>query len=348
MQNSNIKYILSYLIIIVFFILDGLFFRQSFIALLIIFLIILPIISIFIINKIQNHINIHIIAKTSSININNKVLINVNIKNNSIFPILNANIHFNVCNLYYPNQEKSIASLAIIPKIDNIINLSFHASHCGIVEISFDSLYITDYLHFHTIKVPIKKTIQIPVFPNETNQKWNYTIPESFDDDDEHFVPFGSSTHDLKETREYQPGDLLKNIHWKLSSKTDNLTVKVFETSADRAILLLPELNIENLDKTIETLYNFSLFLINQKEFFKILIFSASNKSFEEIIIENDDDITRALLSLYHVESYEMHQYALNSYYELYEKYIINILAETMTLMEKDNVISTLTKREDN
>lgn len=347
-NHNNIPYIITYILTIIFFLFGGLFFRQSFIALFIILIIVLPIISIFILKTVSSKISLEVIPKTASVQVGNSIKINLNIINKSIFPVLNSNVIFKLENLYYPQDNISTLSIAFVPKKSELLELSFDTAHTGMVEILFSKLEITDYLHLVTINIPLRMSVQVPVFPKKTGHKWNYTIPASFDsDEDDQYIAYGNPTHDLKETRQYQPGDSLKNIHWKLSSKTDSLTVKVFETSADRTILLLPELYNKDLDLVITNLYNFSLYLLKQKEYFKILVFSALDKSFETITIDTEDDLLRTILTLYHAPCYEMKSFALNSFFELNNKYIVYISSDSLSVNDQSGVVSMLTRKED-
>ena len=46
----------------------------------------------------------------------------------------------------------------------------------------------------------------------------------------------GMDSQEIFDTRYYRQGDLLKNIHWKLSAKADDLLVKEFSMPADQSV----------------------------------------------------------------------------------------------------------------
>lgn len=335
MNKSNLPYIINYIFILFAFILGGIFFRQAFFALLIIILVVLPIISIFILRFTARNITVDTFAKTASITRNNKIIITVSLSNKGRIPFLNCNLFFTYNNMFYPTPLLQCISLPAIPKRPSVNNISFDASHLGIAEFLFSELLVTDFLHLYSIKIPVNQYIRVPVMPIETSKNYTNNIPPFLSlEDDEQYTNYGQLTHDLKETREYRPGDSLKDIHWKLSAKNDELTVKEFERSADRSLLLLGDLFINNLDATIETLYSFSLSLIKNKEYFKILIFNANEKSFDIHTIENRDDLESAILKMYYSAPYKIRNLALNTFFEVFgeDRGIIFILGNDISL----------------
>lgn len=353
MQKKNIPYIINYSLILIFFLISGIFFRQSFIALFIILLIILPIISIFLLVRNGYKIKVNIFAKTQSVSLGNQIIINVDFYNPLLIPFLNNNLYFKYNNLYYPNEMENVVSLPAIPKSKSSIQIPFDISHLGINEFMFDYLVITDYLHLFSIKVPVKSYIQVSVLPENEHVNYHFSIPPFSDsDEEEQVVNYGQMTHDLKETREYQPGDSIKNIHWKLTAKNDDLTVKVFEQSAERTLILLPELSADTIDNTIVTVYNFSLFLLKQKEFFKIAVFDAASKEFTLLTIETTDDLDKAIYSLYHCKLYEMKRYAINSYHDINgsDKSAIHIIDKSIEFNNgaTGEIVTIHSEKEDN
>lgn len=318
MIKKNIPYIISYILTIFIFILGGLFFRQAFLALFIIILSILPLISIFINRFVINNITVTVTQNSHSVTINNPIQLRLNITNSCLFPVLNCHINFRYANLYYPNDKANIISLPAIPRKTTTISFPFDTAHLGMNEFSFYSIETTDFLHLTSIQKPLNCYLQVAVMPEIVKEKYLINLPAFADDDeDEQYISYGQPTHDLKETREYQPGDSLKNIHWKLSAKTDGLTVKVFENSAGRTFMLLPELSKDSLDETLKKLYSFAEYLISTCEIFKILVFDANNRSFAPLTIENHDDLDNALLSLYFAAAYEIKFFALDTFQEL-------------------------------
>ncbi len=51
-----------------------------------------------------------------------------------------------------------------------------------------------------------------------------------------------SDSDEIEEITEYQPGDKLKNVHWKLSGKADDLLVKKYGSKGSSETLIVPDL----------------------------------------------------------------------------------------------------------
>ncbi len=78
--------------------------------------------------------------------------------------------------------------------------------------------------------LPRKIKVDVPVFSKENNQENTNMIGENI-------VLSGG---DMVGVREYVSGDNLKNVHWKLSSKSDDLILKTFaEDVCDRAYIIV-------------------------------------------------------------------------------------------------------------
>ena len=118
------------------------------------------------------------------------------------------------------------------------IEIPLKATLCGGAEVSVDSISFTDYLGLFSMKkktLPEKCKVKIlPRIPdtgsqNEVLRSVSQNI--SFDDSDEESNETSSALTGVPgyEHRSYVPGDPLKRVNWKLSSKKDQLMVRLDE-----------------------------------------------------------------------------------------------------------------------
>lgn len=97
------------------------------------------------------------------------------------------------------------------------------ARHCGCVKISAGYCRVYDFLGIFFVPVKIKSELSCTVITKSSEIE----IPDYFLNSlVVGYKPKSCSSSDLYEIREYQNGDSLRNIHWKLSSKTDELVVR--------------------------------------------------------------------------------------------------------------------------
>lgn len=118
------------------------------------------------------------------------------------------------------------------------VDIKLKAELCGGGEISVDKIVISDYLgllSFRLKKLPEKCTVKIlPRIPDTGSQTEILRSASeniTFDDSDEESDETSTALTGVPgyEHREYIPGDPLKRVNWKLSSKKDQFMVRLDE-----------------------------------------------------------------------------------------------------------------------
>ena len=302
MQIKNLKYIITYFLFIVFFFLGALFYRQSFLAVLLILMCILPILSIGITGILYRKIAISIVSVTPSVDVGSNILVAVNTDNTSFFPFLNCELFFTIKNLFYKNDIEHIIALALPAKNSKYLELTFPTKYVGLCEIDFSKITITDPLHLYTFSYDKKVKISVPVLPQVVDIE--YPLFKSYcpEDDEDELVSFpGAMSHEIKDVREYIPGDNLKDIHWKLSARTDEIMVKNYDSSASRILLLLPDFDRYSINDTLSTLYSYMKFLLKKKEIFKLCLYNCITLEISDYLVSNEDELDEIFLKTYFI-----------------------------------------------
>lgn len=136
-------------------------------------------------------------------------------------PLLRINIR--VENRFSNYRQKAVISYAGSLTKPFFSRRNDFAKHCGCVKIDVGYAKIYDFTGIFFIPVRIKTTVTCDVLPKPKK-------PAILPNTDIAFVvgskPKSGGLSDFYELREYRAGDSLKNIHWKLSSKYDDLIVK--------------------------------------------------------------------------------------------------------------------------
>lgn len=108
------------------------------------------------------------------------------------------------------------------------------APHCGFVELRLQRLRVWDPLRLFHIRVRFKggkPVLRIPVFPPKNVLRVESARGETLQDfgsDQEPAPSVGNDVWEVQQYREYQAGDSVKNIHWKLSARSEELWVKEY------------------------------------------------------------------------------------------------------------------------
>lgn len=117
---------------------------------------------------------------------------------------------------------------------------SFPVPHCGRYLIRMEQLWLTDYLGIFPKRIPCeiekRMTVMPETFPVELNTR---LLLSAVDDSDLYESDRkGNDPTEIFQLREYVSGDPVRSIHWKLSSKLDNLIMKEAAMPVDRSLLI--------------------------------------------------------------------------------------------------------------
>lgn len=124
----------------------------------------------------------------------------------------------------YGSADKSIDN------VPTVLKCEYYASDIGSVEFSIKSVGIYDYMRiaelpFKKADKDVKKLIVLPKLydvPIYVGQNiFDYNMADEYSDNE-----FEYRDNDRTEIKEYVPGDSIRNIHWKLSVKTDKIMVR--------------------------------------------------------------------------------------------------------------------------
>lgn len=112
----------------------------------------------------------------------------------------------------------------------------------GLYEIGVESIYISDPARMFSLRLDAANYAPVTVLPRKM----------TLSGDSSAFVtdsPLSSSSKntfqdktEISDIRDYVPGDPVKNIHWKLSSKTDDIKLRDFAAIEDRHVYVFCDL----------------------------------------------------------------------------------------------------------
>lgn len=321
MQKTNYPYRITYALMILFFLLGTVFYRQSFLAVLLLLLIILPVISIVLAHHAFERIDFLLSAPVTTVSMPEKPIVILTAKNPTLFPFLNCVLSFQFQNMYFPSGPKNTIALPLNARKTQTLRFPFAVTQPGMLLFSLEDVKLTDFLHLYTFHRNLNKGMQIPVLPQETPSSFAPAAVHTESEDSEFYDPTGALSTDIREVREYIPGDRMQDIHWKLSARMDDLLVKQYERSLDDSLLFLPELYEEEIADTLQTLYAVSMKLIRQKEVFRIAIFHTDVMEFNQIIIHDPEDLMQAFLALYYQKLYDTPDLARSTYQTIFPLY---------------------------
>lgn len=166
----------------------------------------------------------------------------IQICNDSWLPVSYAVIELAVEDVFEGTQELQEMACMIDARGVTEVAVKLKADYAGMLLLRPKRLRVWDYLRLFSKKVHLPEASeQIVVGPDTfaigTSENRMYGGRRASGSQTLSNV-IGDDSSEVLDTRSYQEGDTLHQIHWKLSAKMDELLVKVYSASADRAVCI--------------------------------------------------------------------------------------------------------------
>ena len=230
------------------------------------------------------------------------------ITNNSIFPVGKAEAHIEYYNIF--NNQINEFELLFPLQARNTQRVTFQLSskYCGILKIRSVYINIYDPLRMFRFRTGKNITTEIVVMPeiHEINGAIDYTDREIEESSVFSENTAGDDPSEVFDLRDYVMGDKLNRIHWKLSSKKDELIVKDYSMPVDVPCILFlnlkcyedSEYTLPVFDTLVETLISVSQFLIENERIHTIVYYNASMREFCETDITSPEILAQTVKNL--------------------------------------------------
>lgn len=239
-------------------------------------------------------------------------------------------------------QEKIV--LAVGRRSEVTVPVELPKIYCGPIQVELKQIRIYDAftIFFTEIRTTIKSTLNVlPAgFSTMLHIQEQYATP-SWSASALNVPKDGSEIVDYKL---YAVGDNVKNIHWKLSSKLDELVLKQTEEYSQEKILIFVSLqetqcSIEQYDGILEVLSAVVQALLQQDKTFELCW---AEKDEQCYVLQSEEEFLTCLTELMHMESTNLHT-GLNFYqHSSHYTNIIHITADESAMMIGENVLLLL------
>lgn len=163
----------------------------------------------------------------------------VKLINSSRFPLAYGIIRMTASNLLTGETTQIPMFFSAAARSDESKSLSIRSKYCGVVRLEVQRVDCYDIFRIFRKKAypaAAEKLFVLPAMKEEAVLE-PVRVPKESDSYSEYKQGFDMS--ETFEIREYQPGDHQKNLHWKLTAKTDRMMVRVGSLPIDRSILVL-------------------------------------------------------------------------------------------------------------
>ncbi|MBE6853706.1 MAG: DUF58 domain-containing protein [Ruminococcus sp.] len=242
------KAVLSYMMVFFAAAFYMLLFDRAAGAIMIVFLAVIPAVSVFLTVFTRKKLEFSVVVDDSRIKKNKKSKIQVYVKKNTVLPV--PIVSFSVkLGERFRKPEYDTFRFSMSENKHVSIDIDVFPEVFGTAEILIDKIYITDYLGIFKFKTKTRMISEkIYILPEikefedgtEIFRSIYASLPDNDDDETTAFV-YGRASFPGYEYREYMPGDSLKKINWKLSSKKDRFYVRMDESAG----MTLPDIILD-------------------------------------------------------------------------------------------------------
>ena len=129
--------------------------------------------------------------------------------------------------------------LSLIPFGNYVIEKRLSFAYRGSYQIGVSELYFYDFFRLFRYRVKLGLFRELFVTPRRLQMDSDGGGEDQQEETETVVLLRGQDNTELSEIRAYQPGDSLRSVHWKLSSKTQDLMVRQYARNADRQTFLL-------------------------------------------------------------------------------------------------------------
>lgn len=262
--------------------------------LLFIFVLILPLISLFItlIAYFINHVSVSLDKEI--ISYHDTAALQILRQKNALIPV--SRIRFDKQINQFLSNEHNVERLSF--DTTQWIN-KIEGKHCGKMDIIIYNFYDYDYLGLIKIKKHQRNTLSLLILPIKKDIKKYIEHLELFNQSNTVYDPYhsGDDYSELFDMREYRDGDPINRIHWKLSTKQQKLIIKEGSSPIDKRIMVTFQLTYDTNenDEILSTFHSFCLYLCQLSYPFDIAYKILKHREIMICHIENENQYMQAL-----------------------------------------------------
>lgn len=247
--------------------------------------------------------NINIVEKGS------RIPLEIRLLNHSILPIGQIYFVLRICYRINGKREKKVIQ-AVMPgrkggryssDAERKIKISFSPKYTGFITISVKRARVFDL--FGLLPLPIgkkhiygeEKILILPereeIFLEEPGRMAELQQEQGFLDQGEKEPP------EIDQIREYRPGDALKNIHWKLTAKHDDLMICEHVSERNCRLVFFVDF-AEQAEAFMRRFYSLSMELLEQDYSFYLAYYESNTMEIMRYQVLEEEDLYEYFLQM--------------------------------------------------
>lgn len=235
--------------------------------------------------------------------------------NKGILPINKMQLSVNAAYVRYPGirLKKKFYCAAASKKHnkENLTRLYITPPYCGRLRLSIPKLAVFDWLGIFSFRRKNSAQSDVYVFPPDRNISLSRAVFGAYEGDpvtEENSDVAGEDHSEIKQIREYRPGDLYKHIHRNYSAKTDSVWIKEFKKENDLVFDFLLDTScdvrpdIYSIDAFYDILYNITSALTSFNACMRMHYYNNEKKLIESFTVSDKESLGEFFITLYDTE----------------------------------------------
>lgn len=169
------------------------------------------------------------------------------IRNDGWVPVISLKIKLKTVNLYTGDEKHEIFNISLSGRERKKIRFNLASEHCGKLRCSLEKMSLEGIFGIIDVKCDVQVEKAMTMLPEVFDVVISYDLHESDSFDNDSYSPYKKG-RDMTETyqiREYEQGDSLKQIHWKLSGKLDKLIVRDPSLPLDKKLMVFVDKSLK-------------------------------------------------------------------------------------------------------
>ena len=223
----------------------------------------------------------------------------ITLYNNSCFACRKVSVFFTIHNSLTDETSLHHVILSAPSHGSASVSFTFSSSHCGALEFSITKTQLFDWFGLFPVHADIAAKTSLLILPETFPAEILITVPysEMDDADDENQLRGSDDPSEITSFRDYQAGDPVKQIHWKLSAKRDMPILKEISRPVSQTLLMFwkktPDIPPEAVDALAEAFSSAALSLSYQHIPFTIGWHDAEGEHFNSVT--NEESVFTAI-----------------------------------------------------
>lgn len=248
--------------------------------------------------KVELSTTAHVVGK------NDEIPITIKLYNPTFLPVYAIKVYLTYNNDFSSKKYQKEYMVAIDGKSRTSITYNFVSEFSGNINISLIKIRCYDSLKLFSLKKRCNEEVKVAVLPHFYDIEEdiiNSKNKSSIESDVYSTTNKGDDPSEVFAVREYREGDRPSQIHWKLSSKQEELMVKEFSEALNCSLLIFIDFNIQRgrdslvyMDGLIESALSISYNLLLKQESHYFSWFDLKLGACRRIKISSDKDFYEA------------------------------------------------------